>query len=331
MKKIFLLVFFMFLTPVVAISCGGSGTGSNNADEDMGGDDDGGDDGSDGATDSSSGGSWSAGGEALTIDDVVNGSGSGASLTKAVTASSDAAFYFGRFIFDDGADLHCGSIKFKLNKENSNSAYFSDVSLENMSTVVNGTSSTPTVTSSTDLDVDPNYSASSNRVEIADATSRFVAFDLDFGNNDYFGDVTDAGVIFSSDFLTMAGGNDVDFFFIAQKVDSQPDVVDDDIVDDWDDIRFNVDTSSGEILLAATGEVTVSGADSDGHHAFEGTDTLYGSIEGSAGLTDEKGGCFAYTFDEVYIYGGFVLSADTLLGAGYDIDTATYFVMEKVE
>lgn len=305
--SIFILILFCLLT-----SCESTSPGTS--------DDDG---------DSSSGGNWSEAGEALTIDDIVNGDGSGSSLTKEVATSSSAAFYFGRFLFYDGTYLFTGSVKFKLNKNDDSSAYFSDFTMEHYSEVTGADSHSNIVTSSTDLAVSGAFDASDNHVEIADATERFVAFDLDFGDNDYFGDITSAGVIFSSDFTTMAGGDCSNFFFIAQKVASQPDVSVSALLGDYSGLNFAVNCSTGGITLENTFSVTAGGTGPNGFTAFTGTNSEDGTFSGETALTDSTSGAFLFSYDGLNTAGAFLVSADQSLALGIDVTSGLYFAAER--
>lgn len=328
MKKALLV--FLLVGAIASVSIGGAGgCGSTSTGSVDNTDDDGG-----GGAGSSSEASWSASGDALTIDDIVNDSGSEPSLDlfekKAVTASSSAPFYFGRFLLSDGFDLFTGSIKFKLNKRNSVSAFFSNVTLEHYSMVVIGADDTDIVTSSTDLAVSDSFDASTNHVEIDNAATRFIGFDLDFGNNEFFGDITNAGVVFSSDFTTMAGGNNESFFFIAQKVSSQPDVSESAILGDFNIFNFTV-SSSGEVTDEGTSTVTVGGTGPNGFTAFIGTNSDSGDFNGELFLTDATSGAFLFGYGDEGIDGAFLLSGDESLAVGIDIGSgdAVYFAAER--
>ena len=282
--------------------------------------------------------SFSASGADITIDDIVNDSSASTSLNNSlVTTSISALFYFGRFIYTNGSNVFAGSIKFKINKQDSSSAYFSDFTLEHMSEITAVNNSIVLVPSSTDLDVTAQYNSMSNHVSIANATSRFVAFDIDFGNNDYFGDVTDAGVLFSADFSTMVGGNDSSFFFIAQKISSQPDVSTSTFDGAWNVVNFTVDNSSGYVLIDSTSTVSVGGVGGNGFTGFTGTNSLSGDFDGELSLTDSTAGCFIYGYglgDGTMtalgpINGGFLVSADQNLAVGVDLDSGLYFAAER--
>lgn len=316
MKKIKYLLGCLGLFVILANCGGGSDSGSDD----------------DSATGTES---FSDSGSSLTIDDIVNGSSSSSSLnTSFVTVSSSAPFYFGRFIYYDSSSIFTGAVKFKVNKNDDDSAYFSDFSLEYLSEVLSVSSSDSLVTDSTDLDVDPDYDSSSNQITIANATSRFVAFDIDFGNNDYFSDIEDAGVFFSADFSTMVGGNNSTFFFIAQKVTSQPDVSSSAIEGDWAVITFSVG-STGSITANSTASVSIGGTGGNGFTGFTGTNSSSGDFDGELSLTDATAGCFMFgygsgdgTMTALGINGGFLVSADQNLAVGIDLSSGLYFAAE---
>ena len=304
-------------------ACGGSGstTTSNNSD--------------------SGSKSFADSGSSITIDDIVNGSSTSALVDDSdlmyVATSSDAAYYYGRFIYDAYDSIYCGAVKFKVNKENDSAAYFSDFSLEYMAEVTSIESTSSVVSSSTDLEVDDEYNSSYNHIEIEDAADRFVAFDLNFGNNAYFGDIYNAGVIFSSDFSTMAGGDDENFFFIAQKVDSQPNVSTSAITGNWNIVNFTVSNSSGNIYVDSTSSVSVGGTGGNSFTAFTGTNSDSGYFDGELALTDAEAGCFVFGYGSGSdtptatgtIDGGFIVSADQSLAVGIDINNYIYFAAER--
>lgn len=273
--------------------------------------------------------SFSANSDPITIDKLVNTGASGA--TKAVSANAE--FYFGRFMFAGGdGSFYSGSIKFKLNKQDSASAYFSDFTLLNLSKVSSFDGKTAIVTSSTDLKVASSYSAASNSVTIANATSRFVSFSVDFGNNAYLNDVNNAGVIFSSDYTTMAGGND-NFFFIAQKSDSMSNVVENDLDGSWKIIIFNI--LSGVPKKLSTSTVAIGGVGGNGFIAFTGTNSDNSKFGGEIALNDAAAGSFFYGYGKSAsttastISGVFLVTPDKALALGVDFVNGTNFAAEK--
>jgi hypothetical protein len=196
-------------------------------------------------------------------------------------------------------------------------------------------SSDSLITDSTDLDVDPDYNSSLNQISITNATSRFVGFDLDFGNNDYFPDIQNAGVFFSADFSTMVGGNNSTFFFIAQKVTLQPDVTSNAINGDLSVINFTV-SSSGAVIIDSTASVSVGGTGGNGFTGFTVTNSSSGDFDGELSLTDATAGCFIFGYGygdgsmtALGINGGFLVSADQNLAVGIDLSSGLYFAAEQ--
>ncbi|GEM_PF-6858187 len=336
MKRLFFACCALGLVLSLGIGCGG---GSNNTSAPTSG------------SDSSTSGStnpppniksFSATGSPITINDIVNGTSSNSTSSivsftdQEVSASATSAFYFGRFYYVAGTHLFSGTGKFKLNKENDNEAFFSDFTLDHLSEITGLASHNNIVTSSTNLAVSPSFNATRNHVEISDATHRFVRFDLDFGNNAYFGDISNAGVIFSSDFSTMVGGNERTFFFIAQKIGSQPDVSLSAIMGNWKSICFRVDPRSGAVTIASTSTVNVSGVGGNGFTAFTGLNSLGNNFDGELTLTDATSGAFFYGFGSGggtptarEIDGAFLVSADQSLVVGYDLLDNIYFAVER--
>lgn len=301
-----------------------------------------------GCSSSGSGGgdkSWSASGENITIDNIANGSGSSSSEsgTGKVSTSTSAAFYFGRFMLvgSDGK-LYSGSFKFKMNKQSSSTAYFSDVSLLHFSRADTISTNTSLVSTATDLQVTAAFSSTTNTISIADATKRFVGFDVVFGNTTAFAPLSisgilDAGIIFSRDFTTCAGGDDNSFIFIAQKVDSQPDVSTEDTLGEWNATNFSV-TSSGTISTSSTSTVSISGTGGSGSsfRAFTGVNSVSGNFAGEMVLNDATSASFFFGYGATATsttatgtHGAFIASADKTLVVGYDRSSGLYFAVEK--
>lgn len=285
--------------------------------------------------------SFSTAGSPITIDNIVSGSSSSStssmvsSSDQEVSASSTSAFYFGRFFATEGVHLVSGSVKFKLNKQDNNEAYFSDFTLEHYSEITGFESHSDIISSSVNLDVSSSFDSVKNHVEISNATKRFVRFDLDFGNNTYFNDINNAGVIFSSDFTTMVGGDDSSFFFIAQKASSQPDISLSALMGSWKSICFRVNTSTGDIILTSASTITVGGTGGNGFTAFTGVNTG-GPFNGEGTLADPISAAFFYGYGSgsgiptaTTIDGAFLISADQSLAVGYDLLNNFYFAVER--
>lgn len=322
MKKILFIVLALMF-----VGCGGSSVTITGQDQGGG----------EGGDQEQQGRSFSGSSDPITIDDIVNGSASAMVAGRAVTVSADAAYYYGRFYYTtDYVDIYTGSIKFKIKKYSNTAAYFSDATLEHFGRVSDFDAHVDIVNSSTDLMVDGQYDVSNNHVQIADATERFVGFDVDFGNNDYFGDITYGGVLFSTDFTTMVGGNNATFFFIAQKADSQPSVTESSISGDWSAVTFSVSSSTGAITLGWTADITVGGIGGHGFTGFTGINSYSNEFDGELALTDEISGSFIFgysagdgTMTAEGIDGGFLVSADGTLAVGIDLLSNRYFAVER--
>lgn len=341
--SLFLLCFLLSCSGAVGT---GTDTDSGNGSSDTGADssDDNSDSGTSGSSDSSdtnssssnedAENSFTVSGDSLEIEDIVNDDTSpslqdGRYVSGNLNASSGSAYYYGRFLYRaPGSDYHsCGSVRFQLVKNNSTSAYFTNFSL--LSLVEIWPDQTTFVSSATDVGVDDEYHSSSNNITIANATSRFMSFDLTF-DSDLLTDISNAGVIFTDDFTTMVGGDDSSFIFIAQRATSQPDASISDLDGTWLAARFNVSSSTPVLAsFLAVGFET----DSDGvYNHFDGVDSQYGAFAGAAALGDADAACYLYVVSDGEsgdFDGGFVLSADQSLAVGYDFSTGTYFGMGK--
>lgn len=265
----------------------------------------------------------------LTVDDMVSPAKSAAGILTSTT-------YYGRVLYTSGGHLFGASIHFTLNKNNGTTAYFTNFYLDRLVQVTAYNSATAIVTTSTNLNVPGSYNSGTNGVSIGSATSRFVNFNLDFGDNTNFADISNAGVIFSSDFSTMVGGNNLSFFFIAQKASSLPAVSSSDIQSSWSLANFTVN-GSGSIVLASTSTVSVAGTGGHGLLAFTGS-SGGSSFAGETSLTDSGTGVFIFGFDSTPVGtpsadgtldGAFLLSPDKKFILGYDDVNAQYFAASK--
>lgn len=303
-------VFFGFLAAFVLTACSGGGGGGGS-----------------GALTSSN--KFSASGTPITIDDIV-------SASKASAPASTSATYYGRVLVSDSGTLYGASIHFTLNKHDATTAYFSDFYVDRLAQLTGYDSATGLITTPSDLGVSGVYNALTNSISIANASSRFVSFNVDFGDNTHFDDISNAGVVFSSDFSTMVGGNNLNFFFIAQKASSMPSVSATDIKTSWNLANFTV--SGGTILFTSTSSVTVGGTGGHGLIAFSGSDSLGTSFGGETSLADAGTGIFVFGFDSTptgtpsadgTLDGVFLLSPDKSYVLGYDDMNGNYFAASK--
>lgn len=288
-----------------------------------------------GCSDSSGGGSGSGGkqnsftmsGNSVSIDGITS------TGTSAELGAQSVQQYFGRVLIANSSNLYSGTFSFKLNKHSSTQAYFSDFSVDRLVQINSLSSVTPIITSPTDMTVNPAYSASGNSVTISSSTKRFVSLKIDFGNNTYFSDVPNAGVMFSNDLSTMVGGDNSSFFFIAQKATSIPSVSISELVNSWGLVNFTVD-GGGTIDIVSTSTVTVGGTGGNGLTAFKGQTPGVAAFQGEAALIDPVGGVLAFGFDDsttgtptAYgpIHGVFLISPDKQYMLGLNADQGTYF------
>lgn len=272
---------------------------------------------------SSSGGSSSVsfnGSGSISIDDIVDDG-----------SKSTSALYYGRFAYYDGTNLYGGAIHFTINKQDNSSAYFSDFYLDSFARLDTFTSSTSIVSSSENLNISVGYGSSTNSVTISSSTSRFVDMNMDFGNNTHFGDVVNAGVVFSSDLSTMVGGDDDTFFFIAQKASSQPASSIANVKASWSIFNFTV-SAGGTIYADSTSSVSVSGTGGNGYTAFTGNNSVNGYFDGEISLADSPSGLFIFGYGigsgtptATAAAGLFLMSTDNRFVLGIDVTDGTYF------
>lgn len=264
----------------------------------------------------------------ITVDDIVNQTSD--SAQKSIGATQ---YYFGRFLSISGGQVYSGAVKFQIIKSSDSAVYFSNFSLIHLSKASSFSTKVDLVTDEKNLNVTAQHNSSTNFVSIASATSRFVKFSIDFGNNDYFGDVSNAGVIFSSDYSTMAGGDD-SFIFIAQKTESMADVTEGALSGNWKVINFFV--AAGVPVISSTSTVAVGGSGGSGFTAFTGINSKSGKFGGELALNDPVSAFFLYgygvdgsTTAAGPIHGVFLVAPDKSLAVGYDIDSKLYFAAER--
>jgi hypothetical protein len=305
--------FYILLTCSLIFSCSGGGSGSS------------------GSTTPTDTNKFTATGTSATINDLVS-----TTSTSNAQPLSTSAQYYGRFLSTDGSFLYSGTVRFSITKESDSTAYFTSFYLDYLSKV---SFSSPTVIVSSQHDplVPTSYDSSDNHISIADGTSRFISFKINFGDNTYVSDIPTAGMIFSSDLTTIVGGDNLSFFFIAQKTSSQPAVSTSDLEATWKLANFTV-SSSGGITVTSTSTVTVGGTGGNGYTAYTGTHSTAGNMSGEIALTDSTSGAFVYGPDPnadqttptaSSLYGGFLLSADKNFVLGVDAVNGIYFAASK--
>ncbi len=276
---------------------------------------------------------FTSAGSDLTMDKITSAA-SGSSVSSLATSQ----LYYGRVLYKSGGNTYAAAIHFTLNQDTVSTAYFTNFFLDRLVQVSAVTASSPIVTTSTDMVVSSSYNASLNGLSIAGASSRFVRFSLDFGNNTYFADIVNAGVIFSRDASTMVGGNNASFFFIAQKAASLPSASLTDLSSTWSLANFLVNTS-GVISVTSTSSVGIAGVGGHGLTSFKGTNSVSGAFEGEVALNGASAGIFILGFDSTpgngipthdgFVDGAFLLSPDKNYLLGYNTLNAVYFAASR--
>lgn len=271
-------------------------------------------------------------GSPITVDDMVSGYSSTSIHTNSVLQT-----YYGRFLRKSGSDIYSGLIRFTLNKTSSTTGYFTDFYLDHYVQITSAITATTLVSATTNLSVGGSYNASTNGLTVADASSRIVNFNLDFGNNTYFSDIANAGVIFTNDFNTMVGGDNASFFFIAQKGSAHASSTMSDLIGSYGIANFTVD-GAGSVAVTSTSSVAVGGTGGNALTAFYGTNSLSGAFQGETTLTNSATSTFVFGYDtggnspataDGPIDGIFLLSPDKKCVLGYSFYNSNYFAASK--
>ncbi len=212
---------------------------------------------------------------------------------------STATDYYGRFVAeDDSGNLFVGTAHFTLNREDDNTAYFSDFYLDYFARVTGYNSSTTIQGSSSDLGVPVGYNSNTNSVTIANSSQRIMSFSVDFTDNSNINDVNAATMVFSTDFTTMVGGAS-DFFFVAQKASAHSTASIDDLDGAWGLVNFTA--ASGEMTIDSFAQVVATGTGGNDLQAFTGQNESGGApYGGEYDIVDANAGAFAFGFDLEY-------------------------------
>lgn len=283
--------------------------------------------GSDAAAGSTDTNKFTSAGTNISIDGITS-SLSGSSVTTLTTQT-----YYGRFFSKSGGSYYAGSVHFTLNKNDNTTAYFSNFFLDRMVQLTAYNTNSVIVNSATDLVAPGAYNATTNSIQIQDASKRYVSFKLDFGNNANIADIPNAGIIFSKDFSTMIGGDNSTFFFIAQKASSLPGSLVSDLLTSWKYVNFSV-TNGPVFTLINTGSFSVSGTGGNGLTAFTGSNSAGSVFQGETTINDSGAGIFLYGYDSTpggtptadgTVDGGFLLSPDKQYILGFDFISRNYF------
>lgn len=243
--------------------------------------------------------------------------------------------YYGRVLFRSAGNLYGAAISFNLNTNDAQTAYFANFSLDRLVLFVNITTAITIISSPVDLSVPGSYSFASNGLSISDTLSRYVGFNINFGNNANITDVFSAAAVFTRDFTTLVGGDDSTFFFIAQKASSLPTVTESDLLGRWYMIDFGV-TGFGNIQLGSLSRLTAGGTGGAGHTIFTGInitgERVYG---GEFKMTDSGVGASGLGYDSTptgdditmdgTVDGVFLLAPSKKFILGFDARNDRYF------
>jgi len=278
---------------------------------------------------------FTASGSPITTDAMVSAYAS----SSVVQPMSTSQVYHGRALMKDiSGDIYAAAFHFTLNKNDSSTAYFTNFYIDYMVQVTGYVTSSNVVTSSTQITLASNtYSAMTNSVTIANASSRFVNFNIDFSNNTYLSDISNAGVIFTNDFNTMVGGDNASFFFIAQKASSLPTVTAADLLGTFKLVNFSID-GTGSIAIDSTSTVVVQGTGGSGYTAFKGQDSQGNSFQGELTLNNSNTGALVFGYDDdagnpptvaTAFVGAFLFAPDKSCVLGYDTTSSLFFAASK--
>lgn len=268
---------------------------------------------------------------------ILNNEFAGVGPAMAISAIADETYY-GRVLFkSNGGQLYGAAIRFDLNTNSSSTAFFSNFYLDRLVLFVNMTTAIPIVTSPVNLNVNPSYSYLTNGLSISNVTSRYVGFNIDFGNNANFtSDVMSAAAIFTRDFSTFVGGDNSSFFFIAQKASSLPVVTSGDLFGEWIMLDFGV-TGHGTLDIGSPSRLAAGGIGGTGYTIFKGSNISNSLIYGGEFyLTDSGTGAVGLGYDSTppfdstitmdgTVDGAFLLSPSKKFILGFDARNNRYF------
>jgi hypothetical protein len=230
--------------------------------------------------------------------------------------------YHGSFLYKNGGNFASGSFHFILENDGTNVKFksFSFGKVVETSTFpATPTEVTAGVTCFSNV-VDP----ATNMIVMTDSTRREVRLDLDLGVtcNADIADLTNVGILFSSDFSTFVGGDNATFFMIAQKASASPTYAASNIAGVLNMFWFSIDVNG----------VFVEEPDYDGSVTVSGTSWSAGENSGTLKATDSTSGGFLYKYITTpanNIDGGFLVSPDKNFVMGIDLIEDVYFAASK--
>lgn len=243
-------------------------------------------------------------------------------LAPATRAGTQA--YYGSFLYKNGADYYAGGINFTL-ENNGTNVYFKTLAFEKVVLFNTYNSSGSVATTGVSCFSNGSHNATTNFINVSDTTSRFVKFSVNVGGvctGAGFSDISNAGVVFSNDFVTMAGGDNSSFFFMAQKATAQGTFSLTDVDGTSSLYWFTVDGSGNPSAVSgnAASVTTTNGS-------WQTT-----SSTGSLKLVDSAIGSYLFKYSTTgasSIDGGFIMTPNKSFLLGIDLTSGYYFASSR--
>lgn len=254
-------------------------------------------------------------------------SGSSRAMTAAdvaPTSRTGIQTYYGSFLYKTGSDVYAGGINFTL-ENNGAQLYFKTFAFEKVIHYTAYNASGSQLTAGQSCFTNGTYNATTNFVNINSTANRLVNFSVDLQatcNGAGIADINNAGVIFSNDFTTMAGGDNASFFFLAQKASSQGTFTLANMDGTANLYWFDVD-NSGNITTVTSNSASVTTTSG----SWTTADT-----SGVLKLADSATGAYIYKYNHTgasSIDGGFVVTPDKNFLMGIDLVTGYYFAASR--
>lgn len=276
---------------------------------------------------------FTRGGSPLSIDALVANVGITSSDIAIPAATSQ--IYYGRALIKNGGTLYGMTFRFTLNKQSDSAAFFSNFQILRLVLLNGFANAAPLLTGTTTISVPSGYNAGTNGLSLVDLVARTARFNLNFGANAYLPQITSAGIIVSSDFRTIVGGDDGAFFFIAQKATGLESSTSQDLIAPFSLVEFGVN-SAGSLTLSNFWSFSgIVGLGGGGYPPFRMTTSEGAVKEGEFQLVDSSSGVFVWGFDATAgdgsptatsgLEGVILLSPDRQLLLAYDLANFTYW------
>lgn len=272
------------------------------------------------------GGSSGGGGGATTTTNKFNESSRAMTNNDlAPAARINTQSYYGSFLYKNGSTVYAGGMHFVL-ENNGTNVFFKSFNFDKVMSYTGYNTGAATVTSGVPCFNTGTYDASSNFINISTDTKRLVKFSVTLGAScsSIAAAISNAGVVFSSDFTTMAGGNNADFFFLAQKGSAQgTNFAVNDLVSTWKMYWFDVN-ANGDVSDLSGGVSTITVSIGGNWSNSENNGTFYGSDPSYGSFIFKRSTSAASVID-----GGFITTPDKSLALGIDLDLGSYFAASK--